>query len=214
MTALTLSNHEPFDLPDSSVQKYFDNDDSSKIYNSLVYADFSVGNFIRQFKEKPVFDSTIFVFISDHCRIEGSKISVNPMNFHIPFVIYSPLLSIDSGLTIEQYGSQVDFIPTFMSLLGGNYYYQGWGRNLFNQDDNSISFAWFNIWNRLAYLDKDFLYIEEISNYHEFYKNDSGKFILIEDSTAYSDNLEFIQNRLRRLSQSAEELSTPQILFK
>ncbi|MFQ6007726.1 MAG: LTA synthase family protein, partial [Candidatus Zixiibacteriota bacterium] len=92
MTILTISNHEPFDLPDSSVQRYPDDSDSSKVFNAQIYADHALGQFIERMKTKPVFDSTIFVFTADHARFGSGRYRGDPQDFHIPLLLYSPAI--------------------------------------------------------------------------------------------------------------------------
>lgn len=58
-TFLTLSSHEPFDVPNH------DHDDP--YLNSMAYTDRCIGQFINKMKQKPeIWNSTLFVFISDH----------------------------------------------------------------------------------------------------------------------------------------------------
>ncbi len=51
LTIFTLSNHEPFDLPDSSLMKHFDNLDSSKEFNGMIYSDHALGKFMKEVKK-------------------------------------------------------------------------------------------------------------------------------------------------------------------
>ncbi len=162
LTMLTLSNHEPWDLPDSSVRRYDDEEDSSKTFNSQIYADFSLGRFFDTIENDPVFDSTIFVFVSDHARYGGSWYVIDPEHFRIPLLIYSPRLLPDTGVVVSAYGSQTDILPTLMGLLGGDYTHASWGRNLFNLPEGDSGFAVMNLYNRLGYIDSRHLYVEEL----------------------------------------------------
>ncbi|HKK20980.1 MAG TPA: LTA synthase family protein, partial [candidate division Zixibacteria bacterium] len=131
-TVLTLSNHEPYDLPDSSVRKYMNEADSSKMFNSQIYADYALGAFMDELRAKSVFDSTIFLFVSDHGHYTNSPYPLDPRYFHIPLLIYSPAIIGDSARREPQFGGQVDILPTLLGLLGGNYTQASWGRNLLN----------------------------------------------------------------------------------
>ncbi|UCG62575.1 MAG: sulfatase-like hydrolase/transferase [Candidatus Zixiibacteriota bacterium] len=162
LTVLTLSNHEPWDLPDSTVRRYLDDEDTSKIFNSQVYADFSLGRFFELVERKPAFDSTIFVFLSDHGRYRPTPLALDIRFFHVPLLIYSPVLLGDSGRVVSAFGSQTDILPTIMGLLGGNYTLASWGRDLLNLPDGDGGFAVMNVAERIAYIDKDYLYMEEL----------------------------------------------------
>lgn len=205
ITTMTLSNHEPFDLPDSSMIRFKGSDDTSKVYNSLIYADNALGYFIEQIKKQPVFDSTIFVFVPDHCLLRRSKYLVDPVNFHAPLLIYSP--SLLGAEEIKTFGSQVDVIPTLMSLIGDNYQYDGWGRSLINLSPDS-GFAIVDKWTDIAYYDNEFIYVEHIGSTPSFYFKDNDSLIHLNDTA----DVEFTRRRnlLRRYVQLADQLSIPQ----
>ncbi len=208
-TILTISNHEPFDLPDSSLRRYFDASDSSRIFNSQIYADYAVGRFIELMKTLPVFDSTIFVFTADHARFELSRHRGDPNGFHIPLLIYAPRLLNAHGERKEIFGSQVDILPTVMSLLGGDYTHASWGRNLFIVPDDDPGFVPMNIYDYICSIDRDFLYLEPLGRSASFFETaavESSPHDVKKDfPTAFNRR----QRRLRSYMQIAEQLSTP-----
>ena len=55
----TLSSHEPFDVP---MDKLYDD----PYINSIAYTDKCLGDFIKEVKNKNLWDNTLFVFIADH----------------------------------------------------------------------------------------------------------------------------------------------------
>ena len=185
ITTLTLSNHEPFDLPDSSVQRYKNDDDSSKVFNSQIYADYSIGKFFERIKQNPVFDSTIFVIVSDHCKLKRMPLPIDPRNFKIPLMIYSPALLKDSALRIDIPGSQVDVTPTIMSILGGDYEYEGWGRSLFDIEDN---FTVLSRWNIIGMLTDRFYYVETLGFKSSFYLRNGDSYYQTDTSGYYYRN--------------------------
>ena len=199
-TVLTLSNHKPFDLPDSSLQIYKDDSFLSQIYNAIHYADYAVGGFIEDISQKPYFDSTIILFVPDHTQLGNSKGTIEPENFHIPFLIYSPLVS---NQMIPTTGSQVDITPTIMHLLGGNYNYKGWGRNLFIVD-SSDGFAVVNANQRTGIITKDYLYKEDIGISFALELRDSTNTNIFD--------LQEIQTGFRIYLQIADQLSLKQTI--
>ncbi|MEW6412329.1 MAG: sulfatase-like hydrolase/transferase [Candidatus Zixiibacteriota bacterium] len=168
MTILTLSNHEPWDLPDSTVRRYFDSEDSSKIFNSQIYADHSVGIFFDLMEDKTVSDSTVFVFVSDHNRIGPTRFILETDYFHIPLLIYSPALIGDSAVRVGAYGSQTDILPTLMGLLGDDYVHASWGRDIFGLPEKDSGFAVMNVGSRIAYIDNDYFYAEDLGLIYGF----------------------------------------------
>lgn len=162
LTILTLSNHEPWDLPDSTVRRYFDDADSSKIFNSQIYADHSLGRFFDLVRDKAVFDSTIFVFVSDHARYGPSRFILDTRLFHVPLLIYAPGLAGNWKGVNHVFGSQTDILPTLMGLLGDDYTHASWGRDLFNLPAGDSGFAIMNVAGRIGYIDADYLYVEDL----------------------------------------------------
>jgi hypothetical protein len=139
-----------------------DDADTSKIFNSQLYADDALGRFFALVEKMPVFDSTIFLFVSDHARYGPSRFALDPEFFHVPLLIYSPELLLDQQGRHSTYGSQTDILPTLMGLLGGDYRHASWGRDLFNLPEGDSGFAIMNIAGRIGYIDSDHLYVEEL----------------------------------------------------
>ncbi|HVP07048.1 MAG TPA: LTA synthase family protein, partial [Candidatus Acidoferrum sp.] len=208
MTILTLSNHEPFDLPDSSVQRYKNADDTSQIFNSQIYADFALGKFIAEFKKHPSFDSTIFVFTADHAKFRGGTLAIDPKDFYVPLLIYSPHLIGDSGRRVDKVGGQTDILPTLMGLLGGDYTHASWGRNLLNLPASDSGFTTMNVAERIACMEGDYFYLEELGVSSSLYFwqgiNEPPKLITKEQPEEYHR----LQRRLRDYMQVAEQLTT------
>ncbi len=212
ITVLTLSNHEPFDLPDSSVQKYFDDSILSKELNSQAYADYAFGGFMNSMSQRPEFDSTIFMMTADHCRWRYGWAYINPVNYHIPLLLYSPTLLGDSALRVSKLGSQTDIIPTLMGHLGGEFIYSGFGRDLNRLDSSDNGFAFVNT-SIYVGLSED-----RVDWYHEMIGRSSvllrlsgagSKMKRVEDSLT----LDYyrLQRRARYIMQAAEMLSVPPV---
>ncbi len=116
-TVLTLSSHEPFEVPMDPV---LHGDDRQTLYkNSVIYIDRSVGNFMSAVEKQPYYDKTVFVFISDHGFRVGDAINWYPRRHRIPLFIYGkPLKSEWRGKTISKIGSQIDLAKTLLGQLG------------------------------------------------------------------------------------------------
>lgn len=209
LSILTLSNHTPFDLPDSSVRRYFSNDRMSRIYNAQLYADHAIGRFMATFDSLPVFDSTIFVFTADHALWDLAHYMLDPANTHIPLLIYAPRLLGDSGRVITTFGGQCDLLPTLMGLLGSDYIHESWGRDLLKLPSDDPGFAIFHHAQRLGYLDPDAFFMEILDHHTSFFATDR----LYEkdaDITATAPALlDHHRTRLHYYLQTAELLALP-----
>ena len=207
LTVFTLSNHEPFDLPDSSVQRYTDNSDTSRLYNVQLYADWAIGRFVNQFKENPAFDSTIFVFVSDHTKRGEDRYLLDPLGFQIPMLIYAPKLIGDSALRVNEVGGQIDVFPTLMGILGDEYRHASWGRNLLEVNDGG--FAFINDANNGGMIDSGFIFRDDFHARTSLLDRTSDGSLDSDVSKRNQSAVERIQRRLRIFFQVADQLSTP-----
>ena len=110
LTTLTVSNHRPFDVPANRTP--YPNE--RKLEYAIAYADWALGNFFHQAKEKPWFAETLFVITADHGpRIYG--------NAPIPVESYRvPVVFLAQGLeprTHNSLGSIMDIPTTILNLL-------------------------------------------------------------------------------------------------
>ena len=109
---MTTSNHRPFTYPDGRI----DIPSPARREGGVKYADYAIGRFIAQAKQKPWFDNTIFLFVADHCASSAGKSKIPVYRYHIPAIVYAP--KIISPQRIETLASQIDLAPTLLALLG------------------------------------------------------------------------------------------------
>ncbi len=131
---MTLTNHEPFDFPSKEsfkikVDSILNATNSSTdfieevksyedIFACILYADTALKNFINNYKTRPEFDNTIFVITGDHRLIPINQ-KDKLCRFHVPFLIYSPLLN--KTKKIKSVSSHLDVTPSLLSFLMNNY---------------------------------------------------------------------------------------------
>lgn len=127
---LTLAMHPPFDVPN---QEYFNNKFESyledleisanqKEYNrsyvkqfaSILYFDEALRYLINEYKKIPSFANTIFVITGDH-RMPEIPISTQIDRFHVPLVIYSPMLK--NGQKFASVVSHFDITPSLLAMF-------------------------------------------------------------------------------------------------
>ncbi|MBK7141217.1 MAG: LTA synthase family protein [bacterium] len=213
VTLLTLSNHEPFDLPDSSVQIYFDDSEESRVRNSHRYADWALGRFIDSMAALPIFDSTIFVFLSDHNKLVPAIPTPHPLQFRVPCLIYAPSLIGTEGQRISVVGGQVDVIPTVMGLLGGEYTHASWGRDLLRLPETEPGFVSVNILNKCGFVEGDRYFTSWVGLPPSFYRTSDLHSLINYAVDIRKDDPEGFARLLRRMQiylQLADQLSTPQ----
>ena len=138
---LTLSSHEPFDVPMDPVFK--GKDDMTKYRNSVFYADKSLGDFIGWAKDREWWKNTLVVLVADH----GARVSEDILNyeqkiFKIPMLWIGGAVS-ERGIGINKLGSQVDIPVTILNQLGitNNFPF---AKDLLSDQSKSFAFYTFN----------------------------------------------------------------------
>ncbi len=91
-------------------------------YGMVKCIDDNVGKILRALRESGILDRTMIVFTSDHGDLRGEHHRQNKgvpdeASARIPFVVYCPG-KIRPGTVIHEALSNVDFLPTTLSLLG------------------------------------------------------------------------------------------------
>jgi phosphoglycerol transferase MdoB-like AlkP superfamily enzyme len=118
-TMLTLSNHEPFEIPESP---RFPGSDLPNLFRSTAfYTDKSLGTFIRASRNEPWFKNTLFVIVSDHGhRLPKEKYAISEsQRFHIPLVLFGDVIKPEfRGKKLPMFGSQTDIAKTVLGQLG------------------------------------------------------------------------------------------------
>ncbi|SKC58505.1 LTA synthase family protein [Ohtaekwangia koreensis] len=111
---LTLSSHEPFDVP---MEPYIKgNDEESLFLNSCHYTDKSIGDFIKKCKQQPWWSNTIVVFTADHGhRHPGNKSLFTKERFRTPLLIIGGPVKKDT--VIHTMSGQTDIANTLLAQL-------------------------------------------------------------------------------------------------
>lgn len=107
------SNHTPFEYPSGKIEPYDTQYDT--VNNAVKYADYALGQFFRKAKTSDYWKDTLFLVVADHnSRVYGPDL-VPIERFHIPGLF----LGADIEPQIySRIASQIDLIPTALSLMG------------------------------------------------------------------------------------------------
>ncbi len=121
----TSSNHEPFGIPENRVKR--ESDPEAERKTAIRYADYALGRFLDQARQSSYWENTVFLIIADHpARLFAGKL-VPVHRFHIPGVIIGDTIQ---PRRIPGITSQIDFVPTLLSLMGIDSSHPGIGRDL------------------------------------------------------------------------------------
>lgn len=100
--ALSLSSHEPFDVPYTAND--LKKDDWYRFKNSILYADKSLGDFIANCKKQPWYANTLIVVVADH----GHDIGVENVHYFGKEKYQIPMFVLGGALKEEFKGRKID----------------------------------------------------------------------------------------------------------
>ncbi|MGC1390286.1 MAG: sulfatase-like hydrolase/transferase [Bacteroidales bacterium] len=138
---LTISSHEPFDVPMEPV--FTGTDIMSKYKNSIYYTDKTLGSFFDWAQGTDWWKNTLIILVADHCaRILSDMPNYKQNVFKIPMLWIGGALS-KKDLRISKLGSQVDIPVTLLNQLGlsGNFPFS---KDLLSDKSKSFAFYTYN----------------------------------------------------------------------
>ncbi len=142
LSTITLSSHEPFNVPMETVIK--GKDEESRFLNAAYYADQSIGAFIETAKTKDWWKNTLVVMVADHgSRHPNNDPSHAPEKFRIPMLMIGGALN-KKDTVINKFGNQRDIVTTVLKQLGlptGDFEFS---KNLLSNDSKSFATYSFN----------------------------------------------------------------------
>ncbi len=113
---LSLSSHEPFEVPMETVIK--GNDEGSLFLNACFYTDKSLGEFIREAKQKPWWNNTLVIITADHGhRFPNPNELKEKERFKIPMLWLGGALN-QSGIRIHAFAGHTDIANTLLNQVG------------------------------------------------------------------------------------------------
>ncbi|MEO8011793.1 MAG: LTA synthase family protein [Dokdonella sp.] len=135
---MTTSNHKPYEFPEGipGVKARGGGREAG-----VRYADYAIGQFFDQLRQRPWFRDTVLVIAGDHgARVYG-RAQIPVSNYAIPFVVHAP--SMIAPGRIDTLSSQVDIGPTVLGLLKLSYQTQLPGRDILRMQPGE-GYALFN----------------------------------------------------------------------
>ncbi|TVZ28709.1 putative sulfatase [Gillisia sp. Hel_I_86] len=131
---LTVTTHDPFIIDET--EKYnvrfeermdflkFNESEKdahrnfTKQYLTILYADDALKTFFTEYKKRADYDNTIFLITGDH-RIPEIPMSTKIDRYHVPLIIYSPLLKRTAE--IESISAHFNIAPSILAYLKTNH---------------------------------------------------------------------------------------------
>ncbi|MDH6534600.1 alkaline phosphatase family protein [Parabacteroides sp. 52] len=159
-TYLTLSSHEPFEVPYQRLQDPY--------LNSVAFTDSCLGLFIDKIKKTPVWDNLLVILVSDHgFRYPADVQDYEPRRYHIPMLWLGG--AVKEPKKIDTYTNQTDLIATLlgqMNLPSDEFIFS---KNVFYPAHPQYAFYTYN--NGFAFIDSTGMSV---------YNNENNKLLLNE----------------------------------
>ncbi len=134
-TLLTLSSHEPFDVP----YDRFEN----PILNAAAFTDECVGRMLDTWRRSPAWDDMLVILVADHGIAYPENLQTgDPARQRIPMVWTGGAVS--GPTTVDTYASQTDLAATLLSQMGidtGEFVYS---KNIFDPEAPHYGFWTYN----------------------------------------------------------------------
>lgn len=137
---LTLSTHEPFDVPLETPFKGEDEPDQFR--KAAYYTDHCLGKYFEAAKQQPWYENTLFILVADHGHRLPKKSNLNfPQSKRIPLLFFGGALQEEyRGKSCDVIGNQHDIAATLLSQLGIDYSLFGRSRDLLHPGAKSFAY--------------------------------------------------------------------------
>jgi phosphoglycerol transferase MdoB-like AlkP superfamily enzyme len=136
----STTNHTPFEFPDGRIE-LLEGEPKNGVKNAIKFADYAIGELIKDAKAGGYFDDTVFMIIADHnVRTYGDDLV--PVNmYHIPGFI------LGGGVTperIDKLSTQPDALATALDLMGLELSYPVLGKSVYEDGEKEMALMQFH----------------------------------------------------------------------
>ena len=153
---MTLSTHEPFDVPGQS--RFKGNSEANLFRNAAAYTDSCLGAYLHSVKKEPWYPNTLFIIVADHGhRLPKYRSELQPETRHIPLLFYGNVIKPEyRGKRISALGSHHDIAKTLLSQINMPSNAYAWSKNLLSQAVKN--FAYYQIESVVGWIeDKEYV---------------------------------------------------------
>ncbi|ALB28894.1 LTA synthase family protein [Companilactobacillus heilongjiangensis] len=222
---ITLTNHYPFDLSeednDGFVKPTTQNNVVNNYFETAHYLDASLQEFFKYLKQSGLYDKSMIVLYGDHYGISDDKntalaplLNKNPNTWNkfdnaqlqrVPFMINMKGLS---GHVDNEYGGEIDVLPTILHLLGVNTrgYIQLGTDLLSKQHDGNVVFRDNNL------INKNYTIFKNSKGSFDVYDNKDGKLIDLNSYPGLEENIAQIYEKKQELLNTSDTVNNKNLL--
>ena len=143
-SALTITNHHPFDVP----QKYKlhqGQDDTHKYHEAMYYTDGMLNEFLNQIQDKPWYKNTLIFIFADTANYQQPQAAYKDYEDFINTRSQIPLLilggQVKHPFVENRFFSQIDLSPTVLDLIGESYIAPWVGVSMIDNKQSGIAYT-------------------------------------------------------------------------
>lgn len=135
-TLLTLSSHEPFDVPYSSFE--------DKILNSVAFTDNAVGKMVERWQKSPAWENMLVILIADHGMPYPQGLTTGSLERQRIPMIWTGGAIARGGAQVDTFCSQADLAATLLSQMGIAHDQFSFSHDIFNPHTPHFAFWSYN----------------------------------------------------------------------
>ena len=158
---LTTADHMPYTIPE-----YFQPKQKLVEDQIVEYADWSRQKFFYLAKAQEWFENTLFIFVADHGGVRKPIYSIPIQYHHTPLVMYHSRLASERK-AFDMMGTQMDILPTALSLLKIPHVNNTLGVDLFTQ---KRPYAYFTSDSRYGAINEEWFLIGQLNDSESLYR--------------------------------------------
>ncbi len=163
LCSMTLSSHEPFDVPMDPV---FSGNETQRFFNSAYYTDKCIGEFIAAAKSQDWWENTLIILVADHgSRLPNKDPAYAKSKYSIPMLWLGGALAVRDTV-INTLGSQTDIATTLLNQLDLNSNNFEFSKDLLSKQTKPFAFYCYT--NGFGFVGAD---------YELTYDHDAGRYI-------------------------------------
>ena len=153
---MTLSTHEPFDVPGKA--RFPGKSESDLFRNAAAYTDACIGNYFNSIRNESWYSNTLFIIVADHGhRLPMHRGELTTEVRRIPMLFFGEVLdSTYQGKRVNKLGGHHDLAKTLFSQLQLPTKAYKWSKNLLCPDVKE--FAYYQIESTVGWMeDKEYI---------------------------------------------------------
>lgn len=191
---LTLSTHEPFEVPGISSEKTLN--ERQKFRQAAGYTDRCLREYFKSVSTQPWYNNTLFILVADHGHhLPGGRNYFDPEGYHIPLLFLGPSLQPEMrGKTNTGIGGQHEIANTILTQIQLNDSAFRLGSSLIRSCGNAAAYLNFDEAFGVISDRKQFVYLFGEKQYVSQYSTEG----IAQDSSYTNQGKAYLQTIYRR----------------